>query len=225
MSGPDDIPPPDAVEPPPEESVVPEVLKRSAIPKAITAVAVSLILLLLGVVAVTRYGVLIPQVRVMIEARTDGLKIGRLGKLKLEGLSGDIWRDFRVRRLTLRDEKGVWLEANNLHLSWRYAALLRRRFEADLLEAQNVRVIRRPTLSPKTKDRGLPVSFDIDRAHARLQLEPAFSYVRGVYDLTLQLDIERGGGRSGKIQAASVLHPGDHLNLDFAMGTAGPLRL
>ena len=219
------MPPPGAEEPAADEGVVPEVLKRSAIPKAITAVAVALIVLLLGVVAVTRYGVLIPQVRVMIEARTDGLKIGRLGKLKLEGLSGDIWRDFRVRRLTLRDEKGVWLEANNLHLSWRYAALLNRRFEASLLEAQTVRVIRRPTLSPKTKDRGLPLSFDIDQARARLQLEPAFSYVRGVYDLTLQLDIERGGGRSGKLQAASVLHPGDHLNLDFAIGTAGPLRL
>ncbi len=71
--------------------------------------------------AVTRYGVLLRRCRLLIEARTDGLKLGRLGRLKIEGLSGDIWRDARVRRLTIRDEKGVWLEANNVHLTWRYA--------------------------------------------------------------------------------------------------------
>ena len=150
----------------------------------------------------------------MIEARTDGLKIGRLGRLKLEGLSGDLWRDLTVRRVTLRDEKGVWLEAKNVHLSWSYLKLLQRRFEADRLDAETIRLIRRPTLSPKGKDRGLPVSFDIDKAHARLILEPAFSYTRGVYDLDLGLDIERRGGRSGKLAARSVLHPGDQ---DFCL--------
>jgi len=204
---------------------VPAALKRSAIPKAITAVALAILLLFVGAVATMRYGVLLPQVRLLIEARTDGLKIGRLGRLKIEGLTGDIWRDVRVRRLTIRDEKGVWLEANNLHLTWRYLELLRRRFDADLIEAQSVRVIRRPTLSPKGKDRGLPVSFQIDQARGRLILEPAFSYTRGVYDLTFALDIERSGGRSGKLKAASVLHPGDHLDLDFAVGGEGPLRI
>ena len=94
MSAPDDKPAPDADE-------VPEILRRSALPKAIVAVAVTILVLLLGVVATTRYGVLIPQVRLLIEARTDGLKLGRLGRLKIEGLSGDIWRDARARRLTV----------------------------------------------------------------------------------------------------------------------------
>jgi len=186
---------------------------------------VSLLLVLLGALAVGRYGVLLPQVRLLIEARTDGLKLGRVGRLKIEGLTGDIWRDARVKRLTIRDEKGVWLEANNVHITWRYLELLRRRFDADLVEAQNVRVVRRPTLAPKGKDRGLPVSFHIDKVATRLILEPAFSNTRGVYDLGLALDIERKGGRSGKLQALSVLHPGDRLDLDFAFGQAGPMRL
>jgi len=211
--------------PPEGESAVPEILKRSALPKAITAVAVSLLLLLLGGLAVVRYGVLIPQVRLLIEARTDGLKLGRVGRLKIEGLSGDIWRDAHARRLTIRDEQGVWLEANNVHISWRYLELLRRRFDAHLIEAQNIRVIRRPTLAPKGKDRGLPVSFHIDKATTRLILEPAFAQTRGVYDLALNLDVERKGGQSGKVGAASVLHPGDRLDLDFALGSRGPMRL
>ncbi|HEY0649428.1 translocation/assembly module TamB domain-containing protein [Phenylobacterium sp.] len=208
-----------------EKPAVPEVLKRSALPKAIVVVALTLLLLLVGAVATLRYGVLLPQARILIEARTDGLKIGRFGRMKIEGLSGDIWRDARVRRLTIRDEKGVWLEAKNVHLTWRYVELLRRRFDADLVEAESIRLIRRPTLAPKGKDRGLPVSFHIDEARTRLFLEPAFSYTRGVYDVRLGLDVERKGGRSGKLNAKSVLHPGDHLDLDFALGGKGPLRL
>ena len=205
--------------------VVPAALKRSAIPKAITAVALSLLALLLLGVATLRYGVMLPQARILIEARTDGLKIGRFGRLKIEGLSGDIWRDARAARLTIRDEKGVWLEARNVHVSWHYLELLRRRFDAQLIEADSVRILRRPTLAPKGKDRGLPVSFHIDQVRSRLTMEPAFSYTRGVYDVRLALDLGRGGGRSGKLSAKSVLHPGDHLELDFAMGGTGPLKL
>lgn len=204
---------------------VPAVLKKAAIPKAITAVALALLALLLLSVATLRYGVLLPQARILIEARTDGLKIGRFGRLKIEGLTGDIWRDARATRLTIRDEKGVWLEARNVHVSWRYLELLRRRFDADLIEADSVRIVRRPTLAPKGKDRGLPVSFHIDQVKTRLTMEPAFSYTRGVYDVRLALDVERKGGRSGKLAAYSVLHPGDHLNLDFALGGKGPLKL
>ena len=88
--------------------------RASRLPKAILAVCLGLILLFGALLLGTRYGVLLPQARLLIEARTDGLKIGRFGQLRVEGLSGDVWRDFRIRRLTLRDEKGVWLEANNI---------------------------------------------------------------------------------------------------------------
>lgn len=204
----------------PEETPV---LKRSLIPKVILAVALAGLLLMGAVWAGARYGVLLPQARVMLEARADGLKIGRLGRLKVEGLGGDIWRDFSIRRLTVRDEEGVWLEANNLRMRWRYGDLLRRRFTADRIEVQSVRLLRRPTLSPKGKDRGLPVSFHINEAHARVEMLPEFSFRRGVYDLDLSLDVERVGGRTGKLRAASLLHPGDHLDLDFDLSSRRPL--
>ena len=208
MSAPDDTPAP---------------LKRSAIPKAIVAVALTILVLIALGLAVTRYGVLLPQARLMIEARTDGLKVGRMGRLKIEGLSGDIWRDLTIRRLTLRDEKGVWLEANNLHMTWHYTELLRRTFHADRIDVQLVRVLRRPTLSPKGKDTGLPVNFHIDAAHGRVEMLPAFSYRRGVYDLDLNLDVERAGDLNGKLRAASALRQGDHLNVDFELAKTKPL--
>ncbi len=61
--------------------------RRSAVPKVIVAVCLGLLVLLAGVLAATRYGVLLPQTRLMIEARTDGLKVGRFGRLKIEGLA------------------------------------------------------------------------------------------------------------------------------------------
>ncbi|WP_334164757.1 translocation/assembly module TamB domain-containing protein [Phenylobacterium sp.] len=202
-----------------------EALKRSAVPKAVVAVCLGLLVLLAALVAGTRYGVLLPQARLLIEARTDGLKVGRVGRLRIEGLSGDVWRDFSVRKLTIRDEEGVWLEADNVHLTWRYLELFRRRFHADSIEAQSIRILRRPTLTPKGKDRGLPVSFEIEQARARVEMLPAFSYRRGVYDLAAALDIERRGGRKADVRALSVLHPGDHLYLNIDAGPARPLRL
>lgn len=190
---------------------------RTGVRGALVAVVV-VTLAVLGLAAGVRYGVLLPEVRLLIEARTDGLKIGRVGRLKIEGLSGDLWRDVSARRLTIRDEKGVWLEARDVRLKWRYLELLRRRFDADLVQARTVRIVRRPTLTPKGKDSGLPVSFHIERLATRLEMEPAFSYVRGVYDLTGALDVRRRGGQTGRLRALSVLHPGDRLALDFALG-------
>jgi translocation and assembly module TamB len=195
----------------------------SAIPKAIVAVCLVVLLVIAAGLAATRYGVLLPQVRALIEAQTDGLKISRYGRLKIEGLSGDIWRDLSIRKLTLRDADGVWLEADNLHMTWRYAELLRRRFHAQAIQVQTLRVLRRPKLTEKGPDTGNPLSVHIDQAHARVEMLPAFSYERGVYDLDLKLDVERSGGLGGKVRAASVLHPGDHLNLDFDLAKKHPL--
>ena len=109
-------------------------------------------LVLLGAVLVgARFGVLLPQGRFLIEAAASGLKVGRLGRLKVVGVSGDIWRDLSVQKLTLQDEKGVWLEADNIHMTWRYLDLLRRHFHVDLIEAQSIKVLRRPSLTGRRR--------------------------------------------------------------------------
>jgi translocation and assembly module TamB len=208
----------------PEPQIPAEAVReRTALPKAIVAVCLVVLLLIAGLLATTRYGVLLPQARLLLEARASGLKIGRFGRLKIEGLQGDVWRDLTVRRLTITDEKGVWLEADNVHLVWRYAELFSRRFHADQIAFQELHVLRRPTLTPKGKDNGLPVSFHIDDLHGRLEMLPAFSYRRGVYDVKAALDIERSGRQSGQVAAASALHPGDHLDVKFDLGKGRPI--
>ena len=203
----------------------PAAARRRTTLRLIGMLALAIALLLAALFGGARYSVLTPRALLLIEASTDGLRLGRLGRLKVEGLTGDIWRDFRLRRLTVRDEQGVWLEARNVHLTWRYAALLRRTFQADLVEADSVRLIRRPTLTPKTKDRGLPVSFHVAHAETQVEMLPAFSYRRGLYRLELSLDVERRGRQRGALRADSLLHAGDHLRVDFDLAKSGPLRL
>ncbi|MDE2488153.1 MAG: translocation/assembly module TamB domain-containing protein [Alphaproteobacteria bacterium] len=177
-----------------------------------------------ALLAAMRYGVLLPQARLLIQAATNGLRVGRFGRLHIEGLKGDIWTDLSVGRLTLSDEKGVWLEADNLHLKWNYLELLRRNFQADDIAVQDLKLIRRPSLSAAGgEEAGLPLSFHIDHAHGRLDLEPGFSYRRGVYDLDFNLHVLRKGGLRARVRAASVLHPGDHLFLDYDVEPKRPL--
>lgn len=203
----------------------PATRRRTALPKAIVITALAVLAAIGLLIAGARYGVLLPQTRLLIEAGADGLKVGRLGRLKIEGLSGDIWRDLEVKKLTIRDEGGVWLEADNLHMTWRYIELLRRNFHADSLDVEALKILRRPTLTAKGKDTGLPLSFHVDQAHARVELSPDFSFERGLYDLDLNLDVERSGDQRGRIRSSSVLHAGDHLNVDYDVAKTRPLMV
>jgi translocation and assembly module TamB len=186
---------------------------------AIVAVAA---LIALGV---GRYGAVTPQGRMFVEARASGLKLGRIGKLHIEGVGGDIWRDFSVRRLTISDEKGVWLQADSLRVRWRSAELFSRRFHAEAISARQVQVLRRPTLTPKTKSGAAPVSVDLDSFAARLVLEPAFSGARGDYDVAGSYEMARLGGQTGRFKVSSRLHAGDFLTADFDLGRTDTLRL
>jgi translocation and assembly module TamB len=209
-----------------EKSAAKKPWKPVRFPRAIVAACLGLGLALFALVAVARYAVLLPQARLLIETRTDGLKLGSIGRLKIEGLSGDIWRDFAIRRLTIRDDQGVWLEADRLHITWRLPELLIRRFHADRIDAEAIHLLRRPALGPRGgPSGGLPVTIYIDDAHARVEMLPAFSLQRGVYDVGLNLVVRRNGGERGTVRATSQLNPGDHLNLQFDVSTSRPLLI
>ncbi|WP_297510447.1 translocation/assembly module TamB domain-containing protein [uncultured Caulobacter sp.] len=167
-----------------------------------------------------------PQGRLFLEAQASGLKLGRIGRLRIEGLSGDIWKDFGVRRLTISDERGVWLEAHDVRVAWRPTELFGRRFHAERVSARDVIVLHRPTLTPKGPDSGpAPVSVALDAFDLRLITRPDFSGKDGDFDVSGAYDMARLGGQKGKLSVASRLHVGDHLTLDFDLGRSDTLHL
>jgi len=207
-------------EPAPPAAPEPPLARRGRLHPALWTIIIAVcvvVLVALGVVG-TRYGLVSSPGRLFVESRLSGLKLGRIGKLRIEGLRGDVFRDFTVTRLTISDEKGVWLEGRQVHVVWHYGELFFRRFHADQVTAQNVRLIRRPTLTPKGKSKELPVSFVIDSARARVETLPDFSYRRGLFDLSARLKVERHGGDSGHIEAHSLLQGNDFLRADFDVG-------
>ncbi len=206
----------------PDTTAAPEEPKKAAghrqpiLAKAIVATCLALVAVVSALLLGARYGALTPQGRHWIEARADGLKLGSLGQLRIEGLSGDVWRDFGVRRLTIADDQGVWLQADDLRMRWRFGELFIRRFHADRIDIGALRLIRRPALKSEGGPSGeMPVSVYIDEAQARVELLPAFSNQRGLYDLGLNLIVRRRGGERGVVRATSLTSPGDHLNLQF----------
>ena len=188
---------------------------------------VAMVLIVAAAGLAVRYGALTPQGRLMIAARTSGLRLGRFGRLKLENLSGDVWRDFTVGRLTISDEHGVWLEADRVEVRWSYAQLLRRRLQINDLVSQHVHVLRRPSLAPKgPASKGLPLTFDIRKLQLLTETLPAFSTRRGLFNLSGHLSLERQGlGQEGELDAASLLHPGDRMKVQFDIGRTRPLLI
>ncbi|MDQ0463960.1 translocation and assembly module TamB [Caulobacter ginsengisoli] len=182
-------------------------------------ITVSLLAVLVVAAGLTvRYGVNTGPGRAFLESRLEGLKLGRFGRLHVEGLSGDLWRDLKIRRLTISDEKGVWLEGRNAELVWRSPRLVSRRLFVDRLTAQRVIIYRRPILSAPTPPRPIPLSVQIETAHLTLETLPAFSYQAGLFDIAGNLDVERNGGTKTRIQTRSLLHLGDYANIAFDLG-------
>lgn len=171
-----------------------------------------LVLIIVGLAVLARYGPATAAGRQFIEQRLNGLDLGSVGRLGVEGLTGDPWVDPHLARLTLTDRGGVWFEARGLAIRWRPAELLERRLHIASADARAVTFVHRPTLA-KTTARGgrTPVSIKIDQLRVRVEMAPEFATRRGLYDLTGSLDIERSGAVAGQVRAFSLMHAGDHV--------------
>jgi translocation and assembly module TamB len=180
---------------------------------------------LVAVVALVRLGPVTDIGRRLIEAELQGLSIGRYGRLRIEGLGGDVWRDFSVRRLTISDSRGVWVEANNVRVRWQSGRLLQRWLWADEIDAARLAVLRKPVLAPAGRGGRAALSLRLGKLSARLELAPAFAGRSGSYGVVAAADLMRSGGSAGKISIASLTHPGDRLDADFDLGRNKSLKL
>jgi translocation and assembly module TamB len=225
------LPPPDAPEVvSPEAEADPvrarklEVIKRRWSRRHIGTVGFLALLVLILLAGLTvRFGVLTDPGRAVVAHMLEGRKVGRFGRLHLEGLQGDVFGNFSVRRLSIVDAKGEWLQARDVALRWSAHELVARVFHAHNLRATVVQVLRRPVIEPPgPPGGGLPVSIVIDDLKTRLETLPAFSARQGVWEVAGQAEIRRGGGgANGRLDAQSRLHAGDGLALLFRVDRGG----
>jgi len=185
-----------------------------------------LLALLAAAAAIARFGAVTPSGRAFVEGLLDGAKLGPYGHVHVEGLQGDIWGDFTLRRLTINDAYGAWLDARQVRLRWNWLALLQSKASIDAFDARLVTVIRGPEVEPTARTAGrASLSLHVDKFAARLELLPAFSSRYGLYDVTGGFDLRREGGMAGRAQVSSLTHAGDHLDADFDLGRDKTIRL
>jgi translocation and assembly module TamB len=165
-----------------------------------------------------RFGAETPAGRALVLAPLEGLSLGSLGRLHLEGVQGDVWRDFTIRRAEVIDAGGPWLDAHEVRIQWRWFDLLRRRAHVSSVAAKTVLILRRPTITAAGPSAPAPVSVVIDRLETQLETLPAFSVSPGRFQLVGSLKLVRTGGASGTMSLASLLTPGDGLEARFRVG-------
>jgi translocation and assembly module TamB len=228
-----DIPPPEVDPAGPDAEAEAEALRERKLEKirkrwsrrrvgAAGFVGVLLLLVLAGLAV--RLGVLTDPGRAVVTRILEGSKVGRYGRLHVEGLSGDVFGAFSIRRLSIVDARGEWLQARDVSLRWVPHELVARRVHARSLRASVLQVMRRPVLSPPSPPGGgSAVSVILDDVRLRLETLPAFSTRVGVWDVAGQADIRRGGTASGRVDAQSRLHAGVGLAVLFRIGPKGRL--
>ncbi len=187
--------------------------------------ALLLVLLGVGLAAFIRVFPATDAGRAFIESRLNGMKVGRLGHLRLSGITGDPWGRFQVRDLAIEDRDGPWLVARDIRVAWRPAELLRTRVRVATLAAGHVTVVRRFTLTPAGPQKPSPVSIEVDHAALTLETLPAFSVNRGLFAIGGEVLVAKSGAPSGAAEVQSLLHPGDRLNAYFDFARKGSFDL
>jgi translocation and assembly module TamB len=182
------------------------------------ATAVILALLLVTVVGGRMYLLSGPG-RDLVTSFVAGKKLGRYGRINVEGVRGDLFDDFTIDRVTVTDADGVWLEARKVHVDWDWLPLVTRRFHATQIDAEVIRMIRRPLVEPSTEPpKPLPLSIDIDRFVTNVELLEGFSKEYGNWRLSGAADVPRSGSRTAEVNAYSRSRPGDYLRLAATFG-------
>ncbi len=158
--------------------------------------------------------------RELVTGFVAGKQISRYGRINVEGLSGDLFDDFTLSRVTITDAKGVWLEARDVRVDWSYWPLVTRRFHASEISAKSVRLLRRPELDPPDgkPPQPMPISIDIDKFSADIELMEGFSKEYGRWRLGGDALVPRAGSKTATIAAYSLNRPGDFLRIAATLG-------
>jgi translocation and assembly module TamB len=103
----------------------------------------------------------------IVDAQADGLRIWRLGVLRVDGVHGPWVGDLRAARISLSDSDGEWTYAEDVRLNWAPTALFGGTVRVRSLDAQSLSIARRPILSEDKPQRRSRQSMQVDSFQAR----------------------------------------------------------
>jgi translocation and assembly module TamB len=90
----------------------------------------------------------------IVDHVADGQSAGRLGRLRVDGVSGSWLGALHADHISIADNNGVWFQAEDVALDWRPFAILFGNVDLANVRAERVSVLRQPALSPPTPPGG-----------------------------------------------------------------------
>jgi len=200
-------PPPEAVEPAPEQVVVERppawqrVVKWGAI--AIGSLALLAGLLVIGINTQPGRNFVAQQLSKLTLASGLNFRIGRI--------DGSLYGALVLRDVEVRDSQGVFATSKEVALDWRPFAYLRNHVDIRSLTSPEVKLLRLPALKPSTDPSGpLLPDLDIDIARldvARIDISPAIDGQRHIGRLKGNAHIA-GGRAQLALDGGTISAPG-----------------
>tara|TARA_R110000868_G_scaffold2384_5_gene17681 strand:- start:43273 stop:47346 length:4074 start_codon:yes stop_codon:yes gene_type:complete len=148
----------------------------------------------------------------------DGREIDGLGLVRIEGVNGNLLSDFSIDRITITDQNGVWLEAEQIGVHWQPLSLSDGPIRIDRLSVDRIAVARRPDLPESSQSRtqgtgSLPGIILSDGQISRIELADAVLGEAVVLEARAALDLPSLHAGNLALQINRLDAPGDAVEL------------
>ncbi|KIC30204.1 translocation/assembly module TamB domain-containing protein [Leisingera sp. ANG-S5] len=145
--------------------------------------------------------------------------------ISVSGLEGAFSSEAKIKKITVADEKGIWLTVEGAVLDWNRLDLLRGRFSVNELSAERIAVERAPEPLPPDPELPeaettpfalpeLPVAIELGQIKAaRIELGEDLTGTAASLRVEGTLKLA-DGALDTKLEAARLDKPGDHIRLE-----------
>lgn len=162
-----------------------------------------------------------PQGREWVREALNGRQIAGYGELQVGRIEGNLLGGFAIDSLSLENENGVWLRAEEIEIGWDAVALLTRRIEVESVAVDRLEILRRPERA-ETEGGGGSFDWDIDLASFDID---TLHLAEGVAGPPADYTVSAGFGRvsgawDGRLEAERLDAVGDSIDARFEYGEA-----
>ncbi|MEQ1492349.1 MAG: hypothetical protein ABL932_17535, partial [Terricaulis sp.] len=106
-----------------------------------------------------------PAAHLVVDTVVDGVRVWRLGRIKVDDVTGSWLGDLHAGTITIADDEGIWFEAHDVGLDWSPQDVLFGAVRLNAVSANSVAIARNPTLLPAKPPTGRSFDVFIDALH------------------------------------------------------------
>lgn len=172
--------------------------------------------------ALTAGGMLVgigPAAPWVVDHLGDGARVWRLGRIQLDGVHGVWLGALRAEHLSIADEQGVWVEADDVALDWRPLDLVFGTLRIESAHAASITMSRNPTLLAPRPGGTAELDVRIDRLRVdHVIVGEAVVDQAAQFTAALQLDWRKQTLRALDLNVTRTDSDADHIHALYRSG-------